>query len=273
MHQYKPDDHLVSTSFWHSFPKNEFWTRPEYSAVDFADIHQYIPQDNELFDDTALASYASSMKYGAKREGGAGKPVIRGEVGFTTSGSERPTDQFIRDTKGIWLHNFLWAGINPGGLIESYWNEDYHIYRQVNGSYQFDHRNQFGAYFNFIKDVPLSNGNYQDAGASVSDANTRAWGQKDLVNGRAHLWIQNKLHTWEADASGTKIPALTGSISLSGFKPGARYVLEWWSTYPSDPATQVLRQGILTARIDGSLVFSVVGITSDIAVKIAQAGQ
>ena len=61
--------------------KMNFWANPEYQAVDFADIHQYIPQSDPLFDDTALATDSLSLQVGAKQSGGAGKPVIRGETG------------------------------------------------------------------------------------------------------------------------------------------------------------------------------------------------
>ena len=37
-----PSRHMVTTSFWHSFPNSEFWSNPAYSAIDYADIHAYI---------------------------------------------------------------------------------------------------------------------------------------------------------------------------------------------------------------------------------------
>jgi hypothetical protein len=40
--QHDPSRHLVTTSFWHSFPGAEFWSNPRYSALDYADIHAYI---------------------------------------------------------------------------------------------------------------------------------------------------------------------------------------------------------------------------------------
>lgn len=36
-----PANHMVTTSFWHSFPGSEFWTNPAYSSIDYADIHAY----------------------------------------------------------------------------------------------------------------------------------------------------------------------------------------------------------------------------------------
>lgn len=37
-----PAGHMVTTSFWHSFPNREFWSNPRYAAIDYADIHAYI---------------------------------------------------------------------------------------------------------------------------------------------------------------------------------------------------------------------------------------
>lgn len=158
MHQFAPNDHLVSTSNWHSFPKDRFSANPDYPDVDFADLHCYIRESDSVFTDAAHATYDVSVQYGAQQPGGAGKPVIRGETGFVFNGSEPLTNQLHNDTEGIWLHNFIWGGINGGGLIESYWYENVHIYGQDS-----DHRHHYSAYYNFIKDIPLSNGHYEDA--------------------------------------------------------------------------------------------------------------
>jgi len=37
-----PSRHMVTTSFWSSYPAAEFWANPKYSAVDYADVHAYI---------------------------------------------------------------------------------------------------------------------------------------------------------------------------------------------------------------------------------------
>ena len=268
MHQFKPNDHLVSTSFWHSFPRDEFWANPAYSTVDFADIHRYIAQDDPLFADTALATASLSLEIGAKQPGGAGKPLVRGETGFVESGSGPPAAGLNADTQGAWLHDFVWGGINPGGMIESYWYADEAIYRQRDGAVVFDHRDAYRAYYNFIKDIPLSNGNYQDAGATTSDPNLRAWGQKDLANGRAHLWIQNARHTWQAVVDGTPVPALSGVVRIAGFRPSTPYLVQWWDTYQPDAARQVLRAETLTTTADGVLALSIVELTSDVALQV-----
>ena len=37
-----PNKHLVSTSTWHSFPKDYFWSNPSYPNVDFGSVHRYV---------------------------------------------------------------------------------------------------------------------------------------------------------------------------------------------------------------------------------------
>lgn len=261
-----PNDHLVSTSNWHSFPKDNFWAHPDYPDVDFADYHRYVPADTDPnFYDTAQATYEVSMNYGAKQPGGAGKPVVRGEIGFTDSGGQPATDQLLADNQGVWLHNFIWGSINPGGLIESYWYENKHIYsRNRDGTYDFDHRHQYGNYYNFIKDIPLNNGHYQDAGATVSDDNLRAWGQKDLVNGNAHLWIQNKNHTWKNVVDGISIPEVSGEVTITGFVPNKQCTLECWDTYTG----AVSRTETVTTDGDGNVHLQISNLQDDLAVKI-----
>ncbi len=41
-HQNAPSHHMVTTSFWHSFPNGEFWSNPADADVDYADVHAYL---------------------------------------------------------------------------------------------------------------------------------------------------------------------------------------------------------------------------------------
>lgn len=271
MHQFQPDDHLVSTSFWHSFPKAEFWANSAYPHIDFADVHQYIPDGAACFADAAQCTYDVSMEYGAKRPGGAGKPVIRGETAFTVSGAGPPTPLFQGDTQAVWLHNFIWGGINPGGLIESYFYDYEHLYLRRDGRFVYDYRYQFGTYAEFIRTIPLNNGNYVDAQASPSDLRLRAWGQKDLQNGRAHLWIQNTGHTWRNVVAQAAILPISGAVEMRGFQPGGQYIAEWWDPYQTDRTRQITRSETLIASGDGALTLRVERLATDLAVKIQPA--
>jgi Domain of unknown function (DUF5060) len=261
MHQFGPDSHLVSTSNWNSFPATQFWGNASYPNVDFADLHQYIPlaSDPTHFYDTAAATYDVSMLYGAKQSGGAGKPTIRGETGLTDSGTQPPTQAVLADTQGIWLHNFVWGEINPGGMLESYWYSTAHIYTST-----FDHRNEYGNFYRFISGVPLNNGDYQDAQAAASDPNLRAWGQKDLVNDRAIVWIANKNHTWQNVVNKATIAPITGTVTLAGFAHNTQYSLQWWNTYSGSIASS---QNV-TSDAAGNIKLTVQNLSDDTAVRI-----
>lgn len=293
MHQFKPDDHLVTTSFWHSFPKSEFWANASYPNIDYADVHQYMQEgagvdlrvddqsigqyvhvnDAADFYDTAAFRQKLSAIIGAKQPHGIGKPVMRGETGLINA-NWQPVSALDNDTSGVWLHNYVWGSINPGGLLEQYWFDIPHIYkncrRQSDGSTtcDFDRRDAYGPYYNFIKTVPLNNGAYQDAQAVVTNPNLRVWGQKDLVNGRAHLWIANPQHTWKNVLDRTPIPPVSGSVKLDGFTAGRLYVVQWWDTYQTDASRQVTRTEWVTADAAGSLTLQVANLAADVAVKI-----
>ncbi len=277
MHQFAPDDHLVSTSMWHSFPRSAFWANGNYPDVDFADVHLYVPRDANYslqvdgssftigtaadYADTAAATHNVSELIGALTARGAGKPVIRGETGFVVSGSEPADPQILNDHDGVWLHNYVWGQISPGGLLESYWYDTGHIYGR-NGD-GVDLRPQFKAYYDFIHDIPLNNGFYRDAGATSTNSLLRVWGQIDVQDGRAHLWIQNREHTWRNALAGT-VSAASGSITLPGLNPSTNYPVEWWDTSSGSP----VRTESVSTDSGGNLVLDVSNLSTDIAVRV-----
>ncbi|MFL7869818.1 MAG: hypothetical protein AB8I58_13375, partial [Anaerolineales bacterium] len=59
------------------------------------------------------------------------------------------------------------------------------------------------------------------------DSDLRVTGQKDLVNERAHLWIQNKNHTWRKVVDDSATSGLSGTVSIGGFPPNNSLNLEW----------------------------------------------
>lgn len=264
MHQFAPNHHLASTSTWSIATASSFWGNSNYPNVDFMDIHQYISKDTNSteFYDTALSTYNPSMWYGAKQSGGAKKPTIRGETGLTNSGTEPATNDVLADTQGIWLHNFIWGGINSGGMLESYWYENMHIYSSA-----FDHRNEYGNYYKFIKDVPLNNGFYQDIGATASSASLRVWGQKDTSHTQAHFWIQNTNHSWKNIVDRASIPAIVGNVTIPGFAPNKPYTIQWWNTYTGVVANS---QSVESDR-QGRIVLQINNLATDVAGKISGA--
>ncbi|HXK62030.1 MAG TPA: DUF5719 family protein [Acidobacteriota bacterium] len=253
-----PNDHLVSTSFYLYFPVLFYRnTSGEHGNVDFADIHRYIRFGEEGFDDLALETSQLSMSL---RSLVTNKPIVRGETGLRDV-----PEGFITDS-GLWLHNLIWASINPGGMIDSYFFEDRHIYpKDKKGRYLYDHRPEYGNFYRFISTIPLNNGHYQDADPEISNPALRAWGQKDLTNGNAHLWIQNREYTWRKVVNKTPDPE-SGTVILHGFKPGASFLIEWWDT------SQGAVSGRETQRADssGRISLSVTRLATDVAVKISQ---
>lgn len=127
------------------------------------------------------------------------KPIIRGETAFTNlqkfsdpykGSAYHGQDQAIMDdTEGIWWRKWAWAQLDAGGLYEIYWFAEPLLTRK------FTHSKAYQA---FMSGIPLSNGNYQDVSATVSNIDMRVLGQKDLTSNRAHLWIDNSPYTWKA---------------------------------------------------------------------------
>ncbi|MCB0197671.1 MAG: hypothetical protein KDJ65_37345, partial [Anaerolineae bacterium] len=268
-----PNMHLVTTSFWNNYP-TAFWNSNDYPYIDYADIHHYIHEGDtqpfadiyttDDFYDAALVSEKLSTYYGAKEENGSGKPLIRGETGFLFD----EQDPFSTNlTEGTWLHNLLWAGVNAGGMIELYWTGSPTQDHIVNPD-AHDYRPMFGNFYNFIKDIPLNNGNYQDAEPTSSSSDIRVWGQKDTKNDQAHLWLQNTRHTWKNVADDASIAPVSGTITLDGFSPDQPYTVQWWDTYGLDTTQQILKTETVRSQDDGVLELSVDDLSTDTAVKI-----
>ena len=275
----QPNSHLVTTSFYGSEYPWEFWNNGGpanayqlYRDIDYADQHYYSNVD----DTGALASYYDSALFSYKLSttnnftASTKKPFIRGETAWNP-----PADVLFESNAdgGEWLHDFIWAGINHGGLIEHF-SGGGHFTEQIynlSATPPYDHRPMFRTFNRFIKDIPLNNGRYQDAFALTSATNLEAWGQKDLTNQRAHLWIRNKLHTWynvlggyPGGPSAVTIAPVSGTVTISGFTPYTSYPVEWWNTYTG----QISNLTSQTANSSGTLVLIVNNLTSDMAVRI-----
>ena len=219
--------------------------------------------DRERMDhDTALYTEAISLLYGARSVSGSGKPIVRGEAGIDRSDGPRgELPELAKDVNGVWLHNYLWGTLNSGGLYELYWwtqnivkNNLYFHYRHLK---------------EFMADIPLNNGRYEDAQARVSSSDVRVVGQRDRVAGRAHLWIQNKRHTWWNAVNAVDWGRLSGTVIVPGFAPNRAFRVEWWQF--DNAGSLTTRQDAATADESGNLVLdlsSLPDIVTDVAVKI-----
>ncbi|KKS95567.1 MAG: hypothetical protein UV73_C0016G0013 [Candidatus Gottesmanbacteria bacterium GW2011_GWA2_43_14] len=272
-----PNGHLVSTSFYGEGYPFFLWNNKDgnYPDVDYADQHMYArDEDPGFFDEAEFTSLLSIQRSALKADGtlntqGAPKPFIRGETAWSGS-----ADDLFRNnaTNGLWLHNSIWGGINYGGMLEQYWLDGpgrCHIYNPGlpncgTGGQTWDHRNEFGNFYKFIANVPLNKGAYIDAAPSVSNSNLRVFGQKHKTGNRAHLWIQNKNHTWKKVNDGVAIANQSGTVTVSGFSANKSLKVEWWNTYNGT----VTSTSNMTTSATGSLTLSVSSLKDDIAVKI-----
>ncbi|MHB1131368.1 MAG: hypothetical protein ACYC4L_03170 [Chloroflexota bacterium] len=223
--------------------------------------------DHERMDfDTALYNDAYGRRIGAASLSGSGKPVVRGEGGIDhAGGSQQELPELAIDRQGVWLHNLLWGTLNPSGLYELYWWTDNIVKNGLH--FQYKHLRDF------LEGIPLGNGSYRNAEAWPSNRDVRAVGQKDTTAGRAHLWIQNKQHSWWNAVNGVPWGRLSGTVALSGFAPRQTYPVQWWHFNHEGEVT--IRDQSLTANDAGALTLDLDSLpaeVTDTGIKIGDFG-
>ncbi|MEW6088669.1 MAG: hypothetical protein AB1498_10255 [bacterium] len=191
----------------------------------------------------------------------AGKPAIWGEIGLMESTNTDIESELLKqDTVGVGFHNIIWSQISPSGTGVLYWHHLNEIYGVKNWIYHFR------PYVEFMQGIPLNNGKYQDANASSNNINLRVWGQKDTTNAKAHLWIQNKKHTWKNIVDKINIDSVMGNITIPNMND-TTYSIDWWDTY-STAGTEFRKTK--TSASGGNLTFSLPNpLSADVAVKIS----
>jgi len=220
--------------------------------------------DSRLDFDTAIVNYSIGAMVGTRQSRAKQAPCIRGELGisgdnvygspykgFTYVGENQ---QFVDDTNGIWYKKLIWGHLNHFGVIDMYWWRENIM---AKGLYKYSK-----AYQTFMADIPLSNGSYQDIAATVSNPKLRVLGQKDLVHNRAHLWVDNSNHTWKNVVDGAAIPAVSGTVTISGLQDGT-YRLESWNT-----STGVVQGNSNIECTGGNIVLTISDLATDTAFKI-----
>ena len=160
----------------------------------------------------------------------------------------------------MWLHNFLWAGLDSGALHELYWWNS-HIWANP-----ADIIREYRAVSRFLSDVPLNKGGYVDWGGTVTNPSLRVVGQKNTAAGAMHLWVQNRAHTWKNVVDGAAISPESGSIVVPGFKPATTYALERWDTCV--PGGRVESVENVVGDSTGRLTITVESLPADVAFKI-----
>ncbi|MCO5208082.1 MAG: PKD domain-containing protein [Caldilinea sp.] len=251
--------HLASASTWATLAEDA-WLNPAAAPIGYVDFHAYVngtgwiePKD-ELTADSArfFADYDQ-----AALAAGFGKPVVWGELGIDgTATTDEEDPRLAEDVAGVWLHKLTWARLGPGGVYPLYWYTDNIFAHALHPI--------FGAWRRFMEDIPLTNGRYEDAAATVTNPDLRVLGQKDTTGGRAHLWIDNRNHTWRAVVDGASIAPVSGAVTVAMGEPYARYRVEWFDTVDGLPTTTET----VIADSRGFVVLSLMDLATDIAVKL-----
>ncbi len=253
--------HPASTSTWATLAEAA-WKTPDSTPISYTDFHAYVFGTGWLGPKAELAGDTARLFAEYDRAAlavGFGKPVIWGELGIDGgAGTDFEEPLLAQDTGGVWLHKLTWARTGPGGVYPLYWYTDNIFNHSLHPI--------FGAWRRFMEGIPLTNGRYRDAAASASSPNLRVLGQKDVQAGWAHLWIDNRTHTWRSVVERRASTPLSGTVSVDLQRPGATYTVVWYDTRTGQPsATQTL-----TANAAGVLSLTLNNLATDIAVRITR---
>ncbi|OGM27879.1 hypothetical protein A2627_01970 [Candidatus Woesebacteria bacterium RIFCSPHIGHO2_01_FULL_39_28] len=306
-----PNKHMITTSFWGGL-NTDYFNNPA-TPIDYGDTHAYRSTTwiggsvadakdpivrsscgsnqtcylNWLNGDTALWHAEHSL---IARQWVPNLPLIRGETGL---GLNCPSDpncwsrddpKLAGDTRGVWLHDFLWSQVNPGGLYDLYWWTENIITKigpdgsSDNGLWEI-----YKPFRDFMDNIPLTNGKYQDAQPAISNNNTLiAYGQKNLVNRRAHLWIRNRKHSWCAVVGGVSgcsdtwdSSRMSGTVTIAGFAANVSYPIEWWQ-FDSIGTLTKTSPASLMSNSSGQIILNLDGLpatVTDIGVKVGDYSQ
>ncbi len=186
------------------------------------------------------------------------KPGMWAETGIREEIPSGGKARLLEDTEGIHLKKMIWAHAGPTNPNMLYWD----LYGYLSTKNVWHHFRHFQS---FMSGIPVSNGNYRDVEAEVSNAAIRVMGQKDTVNNRAHLWIDNSKYTWRNIVDGVTVEPVSGQITIGGLADGL-YQVEWWDT---STGTVTSKQEVQC--VQGKITLTVNNLVSDIACKIAPA--
>jgi hypothetical protein len=175
-------------------------------------------------------------------------PIVRGEAGIDFLERQEEQSALANDTNGVWLHNYTWAMLHPGGMYELYWwSDNIRTNPGPDGDTSNGLFDVFAPYNEFLSNIPLNAGGYVDIDVSPPSG-TRVIGQKNR-NGsdatKAHFWIQDLDHRWRTPNSGN----LSGSLSISGMKANTSFPIEWWDF--NYKGTLYKRMGTISSNSSG----------------------
>ena len=193
-----------------------------------------------------------------------GKPTMMGETGIrglniygsTYKGLaySEENQQIADDVDGVYLRKTIWAHAGPDmPYAVLLWKDCI----EANNLWHY-----FKAYDNFMAGILVSNGKFHDVEATTSNPAMRAWGQKDIDDSCAYLWIDNTAFTWKSAVDKNILSPISGTVTIQGFRSGT-YIVEWWNT-----STGMISSTEKVQSVNGSLVLNVSNLLSDIACKV-----
>ena len=248
--------HPSTTSTWSGLAEDK-WKSVISSCISHTDFHCYVrgtgwigPED-ELARDSArfFIEYDNNVK-----ATGFGKPVVWGEMGIDTGNTDDEDPGLANDNNGVWLHKIVWARTNSGGVYPLYW--------YTNNIFNKNLHSKFGNWRRFMDGIPLTNGRYVDAGATATNTTIRVVGQKDIQDGRAHIWIDNKDNTWYSPSA----TAISCQVKVPMQVPNIRYEIKWYNTQTG----QVSSTEQVNADSSGVITLNISNLTTDTACRITK---
>ena len=244
---------------------------PAGAGIDFGDVKITDPDGKTFFrvlfneprmdrDSASLATYLAGSKRSYSGAEDA-KPFVVGESELL--GGVAPL--LTGTTAGPFEEQAVWAEmLSPYAQYTQWWHEAAASITAA-GAWKYE-----GAVEVFLADVPLSNGHYFDADVT-STPTLRVVGQKDVVNNKAVLWVQNNGHAGDgSDAANwydlAKTPSVVtpvgGTITLPGLADG-NYDVSFCSTATG------LRTGLETlTSLNRTLTIPVASVATDVAIKV-----
>ena len=248
--QIDPARHLTTNSLGSSGFWPEMWRMPEN---DFAQMHNYYgwhrPEDEELAHDMAglALKWLEPVRH-------FNKPFLFAEFGIIR---EKPDFRALcdRDTRGVHLHNGLWAPLAFGaaGAGALWWWGQYVDPKDL----YF----QFLPVAKFTAGIPWTTAGFEPARVEADHPQVRALG----LRGKAIsiLWVQNREHTWWNVVHANPIPPVErATVTVNALEPG-RYRVEIWDTWTG----AVTRQSEASA-IQGVARIPLPAIERDLAMKL-----
>jgi PKD repeat protein len=254
MHKYDSHPHLTTTSFWSDWVPELWSDRENYPALDYANIHEYIQDPEAAYDLAGWLIDSSARVFDTQ----VVMPVMKGETGI--GGPSSSFYKYLSEANpGIWYHNLLWAQLSAGPIYNpNYWWSE-HLKAIDTGKITIP-------FHAFIQDLALNQGGYEDAQARTENPVLRLVGQKNLSTGHAHLWIQNKQHTWR-NVMGVDNPTVvtpqSGQVTFQ-MKPSSPYLIEYWDTYSGE----IVRREYINSDANGFVAINIVRLESDLALKL-----